>query len=177
MEKSTPQSQNRDKKHEQIYNQPSNGDEGEQDMMEEDNLEEFIEMLKAHQQKWEDEGNYVEAEMANNRVKELKKQLKERENSELEFRHQNDFQELEETHIAEFNNFNETWDNRMNDFQVHSAKLIQALEEKHQKEIEEFRQKVEQDNIDDFKKSPELLNLEQMQRNLAKQKGKFFSNF
>lgn len=35
-------------------------------------LEDAIKMLMGHQKKWEEEGKYVEAEMAKNRVKELK---------------------------------------------------------------------------------------------------------
>ena len=37
-----------------------------------ENLEGFIEILSQHQKKCEEEGKYVEAEMAMNRIKELK---------------------------------------------------------------------------------------------------------
>lgn len=135
-----------------------------------ENLEGFIDILTQHQKKCEEEGKYVEAEMAMNRIKELKKQLKDREDNELELRHQNDLYELEETHISEFNSFNEEWDKRMNEFQMHAAQLMQSLVEKQEEELKKYREEIYDKLGDHFKKSPELLNLETMQKNLAKQK-------
>lgn len=141
-----------------------------EEQYEEENLEGFIEVLTEHQLRCENEGKYVEAEMAKNRIKELKAQLKAREAQELENRHNADLAELEESHIQEFNNFNEEWDKRMNQFQVHSAQLIQSLEEKHEEEIKNHRTQLEEKMGEHFKKSPELLSLISMQKNLAKQK-------
>lgn len=154
---------------EDLRNQRSNDTGGEPGQQEEENLEGFIEILTEHQKKCEEDGKYVEAEMAKNRITELKNQLKARENEELEYRHQNDLYELEETHITEFNNFNEEWDKRMNEFQVHSAQLIQSLEEKHDNDLKLNRQELEKKMGDHFKKSPELLSMISMQKNLAKQ--------
>lgn len=89
---------------------------------------------------------------------------------ELQTRQQNENIELEETHIMEFNNFNQDWDNRMNEFQVHSSQLIKALEEKHIEEHDSFRKDVETTIPVKFKPSPELLNLRKIQISLAKQK-------
>jgi hypothetical protein len=140
------------------------------EVQEGENLEGFIEFLTEHQKKCEEEGKYVEAEMANNRVKELKKQLKAQHENELEMRHHGDLMELEEAHIQEFNNFNEEWDKRMNEFQIHSAQLIQALEEKQEQKLQEEHDQIDKKLGDSFKKSPELLSLISMQVNLAKQK-------
>ena len=139
-------------------------DEGEAD------IEEFIEILEEHCKNCEVEGKYVEAEMAKNRIKELKEQKKQMDLDELMTRQQNENIELEETHILEFNNFNQDWDKRMNAFQVHSSQLIKDLEGKHVAKHEEWR-----NNLDDkipvkFKPSSELLNLRRIQVNLAKQK-------
>jgi hypothetical protein len=150
--------------------QDQNYDSAEQPEQNVENLEGFIDILTQHQKKCEEEGKYVEAEMAMNRIKELKKQLKDRENSELEVRHQNDLYELEETHISEFNNFNEEWDKRMNEFQMHAAQLMQSLVEKQEEELKNYREQIYDKLGDHFKKSPELLNLETMQKNLARQK-------
>lgn len=108
--------------------------------------------------------------MAMNRVKELKKQLKERDNQELKLRHESDLAELEETHIHEFNNFNQEWDKIMHQFQVHAAELIKSLEEKHDQELEQEREQIIEKLGDRYKKSPELLSLLSTQKNLAKQK-------
>lgn len=157
-------------KQEVLRNQVSNTTNEEPVEQQEEDLEGFIQILTEHQKKCEEEGKYVEAEMAHNRIKELKEQLKQREENELQYRHQNDLYELEETHITEFNNFNEEWDKRMNEFQVHSAQLIQSLEEKHEKELKSHREELEQKMGDTYKKSPELLSMISMQKNLAKQK-------
>lgn len=139
-------------------------DEGEAD------IEEFIEILEEHCKQCEQSGKYVEAEMAKNRIKELKEQKKQMDMDELQTRQQNENIELEETHIMEFNNFNQEWDKRMNEFEVHSAQLVKALEEKHIAEHEEYRNSLEEKLPIKFKPSPELLNLRKIQVSLAKQK-------
>lgn len=139
-------------------------DEGEAD------IEEFIEILNEHCKQCEENGKYVEAEMAKNRIKELKEQKKQMDIDELLTRQQNENIELEETHILEFNNFNQEWDKKMNEFQVHSSQLLKALEEKHFAQHEEERNRLEDKVPIKFRPSPELLNLRRIQVNLAKQK-------
>lgn len=107
--------------------------------------------------------------MAKNRIKELKEQIKRRDEEELEMRNHSELFELEERHIDEFNAFNTKWDEKMNEFQIHSAQLIKALEEKHLEEVQEHREKAEDKIGDNFKASPELLNLQAIQKSLAKQ--------
>ncbi|CAI2376890.1 unnamed protein product [Moneuplotes crassus] len=136
----------------------------------EPSLEEYIEILSAHQKKCEEEGKYVEAEMAMNRVKELKEQLKNRDSEDLQLQHESDLAELEETHIQEFNAFNQEWDKIMNQFQIHASEMIRGLEEKHDQQLQEERDKFEEKLGDRFKKSPELLSLISTQKNLARQK-------
>jgi len=108
--------------------------------------------------------------MTNNRIKELKEEIKNRGNQELKMRHDSDLAELEETHISEFNTFNEEWDKHMNAFQIHSSELIKAMEEKHDNQLLEEREKIQAKFGDNFKRSPELLSLISTQVNLAKQK-------
>ena len=139
-------------------------DEGEAD------IEEFIEILEEHCKNCENEGKYVEAEMAKNRIKELKEQKKQMDLEELMNRQQNENIELEETHILEFNNFNQDWDKRMNAFQIHSSTLIKDLEQKHITKHEEWKEKLDEKIPIKFKPSSELLNLRRIQINLAKQK-------
>ena len=145
-------------------NQDKNQEEGEAD------IEDYIEILEEHCKQCEATGKYVEAEMAKNRIKELKEQKKQIDLDELQTRQQNENIELEETHILEFNNFNQEWDKRMNEFQVHSSQLIKALEDKHMAQHEEYRSQLDEKLSTAFKPSPELLNLRRIQVNLAKQK-------
>lgn len=133
-------------------------------------LEEAIELLKKHQLECEEDGRYVEAEMAMNRIKELKKQLEQQNKEDISLRHQGDLTELEETHIAEFNEFNQDWDKRMNEFQQHSAQLLASLDEKHEQQYQEERKNLEENMPDLFKGSPALIELHTQHRNLAKQK-------
>lgn len=115
-------------------------------------------------------GKYVEAEMAKNRIAELKDQKKQKDLDELNIRQQNDCLELEETHIMEFNQFNQTWDQRMNEFQQHGLGLIKEKEELQHRELEDKAKELEETLPNIFKPSAELLNLRQIERNLAKQK-------
>ncbi len=136
----------------------------------EGNIDDFIEILEQHQKECEVNGKYVEAEMAKNRIAELKDQKKNKESDELKIRQQNDCLELEETHIMEFNQFNQTWDQRMNEFQQHGMSLIKQLEDKHIQQLELYAQDLEKDLPTNFKPSAELLNLRKIQLSLAKQK-------
>ena len=147
-------------------------DQNKQDESVQDNIdiEEAIEILKEHQQKCEDDGRYVEAEMAMNRIKELKKQHQENTKCDLEEKHSNDLIELEESHIQEFNNFNSEWDSRMNEFQSHSKQLIDALEEKHEQQYLDRKGQLEEKTPEGFKPSTQLIGLKKMQISLAKQK-------
>lgn len=52
-----------------------------------ENLADFIKVLEDHRQTCEIEGKYVEAEMAKNRIEELKVQEYEREYAEMLHRH------------------------------------------------------------------------------------------
>lgn len=113
-------------------------------------------------------GKYVEAEMAKNRIAELKEQKKQKELDELNIRQQNDCLELEETHIMEFNQFNQNWDQRMNEFQQHGLGLIKEKEELQQRELEDKAKELEQTLPAVFKPSAELLNLRQIEQNLAR---------
>lgn len=157
-----------DNQHQQMEDGPQAEDkpqdEGEAD------VEEFIEILEEHCKNCEMEGKYVEAEMAKNRIKELKEQKKQMDFDELTTRQENENIELEETHILEFNNFNQEWDKRMNSFQIHSSQLIKELEGKHVGKHEEWRSKLDEKIPIKFKPSSELLNLKRIQVNLAKQK-------
>ena len=58
----------------------------------------------------------------------------------------------------------------MNEFQMHGLQLIKATEDKHIRDVEENRNDLEKELSINIKPSPELLNMRQIQANLAKQK-------
>ena len=58
----------------------------------------------------------------------------------------------------------------MNEFQMHGLQLMKATEDKHIRDLEENRNDLEKKLSINIKPSPELLNMRQIQANLAKQK-------
>lgn len=68
-----------------------------------DNIEEFLEILEEHQKNCEAEGKYVEAEMAKNRIVELKMRQEHNIREQLKQKQLKERMEVEEAHLMEFN--------------------------------------------------------------------------
>ncbi|CDW85760.1 UNKNOWN [Stylonychia lemnae] len=96
---------------------------------------------------------------AEKRIKQALFQKQEREKSDLE-----------KQHTDEFENFTMSWDQEIRNIQETSAILIEQMRQKHAREIEELRMYLEQSISLNFKPSPELLNLRKVQQTLSKQK-------
>jgi hypothetical protein len=58
----------------------------------------------------------------------------------------------------------------MNEFIEHASQLEKAMQDKHEQEIKDLRNTLDQTLPKEPKASPELLNLRRIQTNLAKQK-------
>ena len=108
--------------------------------------------------------------MAKNRIEELKLQDFNRRREELIYNQTKEREEVEQAHIMEYQEFNKNWDNTLAQMEAQDQQAIQALEEKHIRELEDNRQQLEQSLPMTFKHSAELLNLKNIQLNLAKQK-------
>ena len=63
------------------------------------------EVLQEHRKKCELEGNYVEAEMAKNRIEELKLQEGQKQMENMLLKQQQDKLEIEEAHTKEYEEF------------------------------------------------------------------------
>ena len=113
---------------------------------------------------------FIEAEMAKNRVSELKEQQYSLETQEMLFNHQQQREECEAAHIKQYQEFNQHWDRELQTAQDEDQQEIQSAENAHTKALEENRQKMETELPMTFKFSAELLNLRKIQTNLAKQK-------
>lgn len=72
--------------------------------------------------------------------------------------------------MAEFQNFNQIWDKKMAEFEQKAVDLEEALKERHQSELGEFIQRLQNDAPKRPKFSKDLLNLRQIEATLAKQK-------
>lgn len=99
--------------------------------------------MEEHRATCEQEGRYVEAEMAKNRIAELKEQEYARQMEEMVFMHQQQREECEQAHIKQYQEFNEHWDEQLQNAQQDDQNEIIALEDKHTHELEQNRQHLE----------------------------------
>jgi hypothetical protein len=87
--------------------------------------------MEDHLKTCQKENRYVEAEMAKQRIAELKEQEFNRQQEELIFVHEQQRQECERSHIAQYQEFNEKWEAKLTQAQEDDRSEIQALEQKH----------------------------------------------
>ena len=127
-------------------------------------------MLEDHRITCEKEGKYVEAEMAKNRVAELKQQDYDRRLQELIFNQTQQREECEQAHIKQYQEFNQQWDEDLLQTQKEDGQALAELENRHALEIETNRNMLEEKLPLTFKFSAELLNQQRIQDSLAKQK-------
>jgi len=112
----------------------------------------------------------VEAEMAKNRIIELKQQDLQKRREELLLQQAQEREEVENAHVEEYQTFNKQWDDVLNQLEQEQQNSILMLEDRHVKELEMNRQDLENKLPMTFKHSAELLNMKKIQINLAKQK-------
>ena len=147
-----------DQKHDALYADPP------------ENIEDFIKVLQEHMTKCEVEGQYVEAEMAKNRISELKIKDYENKKAELEFNQTQQRVECEEAHKKQYAEFNAQWDQDLLQTQQEDAQALGELEDKHTRELQQLKNDLENKLPLTFKFSPQLLNLQRVQASHAKQK-------
>lgn len=130
----------------------------------------YSKVLEEHRNTCEVEGKYVEAEMAKNRIAELKYQDYQRKLNELVFNQTQQREECENAHIKQYHEFNQQWDDDLLQTQQEDAQALGQLERQHQQELEKNNQELNEKLPMTFKFSPELLNLQKIQASLASQK-------
>lgn len=126
--------------------------------------------MEEHRKDCEMQGKYVEAEMAKNRIEELKIQDFNRRREHLIYNQAREREEVEEAHLMEYQDFNKRWDEALAQIEQQDQQAVRALEERHIRDLEENRQVLEAKLPLSFKQSAELLNLKQIQGQLARQK-------
>eukprot|EP01043_Picozoa_sp_COSAG02_P027673 COSAG02_NODE_1644_length_11524_cov_76.342232_4_plen_250_part_00 len=128
-------------------------------------------ILEEHRKNCEAQGKYVEAEIAKNRLEELRQHEFSRRKEALRSRQIAERLGVEEAHMLEFQQFNAAWDKKFEDYEHKAAELEEKMRERHQGEVMEFQSKVaEQMQNARPKFSKELLNIRRIQETLAKQK-------
>lgn len=102
---------------------------------EESAVAEFLEILEDHRKNCERQGKYVEAEIAKNRLEELKLHEENRRREAMRSRQIAERLGVEEAHMLEFQQFNLIWERKFGDFESHSQSLIDAMKERHGAEL------------------------------------------
>jgi len=138
--------------------------------LQEQDLPEYIQMLEDHQAVCEREGRYVEAEMAKNKIIELRNHLEISKREELLQSHFLEKEALEQEHLQEFAQFNEFWDSKMAEFNDQARAIEEQMIQRHHEEMGQFLEELEMSITTKPKDSAEILNLRKIQQTLAKQK-------
>mmetsp|Transcript_10597 Transcript_10597/g.20948 ORF Transcript_10597/g.20948 Transcript_10597/m.20948 type:complete len:267 (+) Transcript_10597:77-877(+) len=133
-------------------------------------VQDFLQILEEHRKNCERQGKYVEAEIAKNRLEELRQHEENRRREAMRSRQIAERLGVEEAHMLEFQQFNALWDKRMAEFEQKSADLEEAMKERHGTELMEYIRNAQSEPLRKPKFSKELLNLRKIQQTLAKQK-------
>ena len=99
-------------------------------------------ILEEHRKNCEAQGKYVEAEIAKNRLEELRQHEFSRRKEALRSRQIAERLGVEEAHMLEFQQFNAAWDKKFEDYEAKAAVLEEKMRERHQGEVMEFQAKV-----------------------------------
>ena len=81
-------------------------------------VHDFLEILEEHRKNCERQGKYVEAEIAKNRLEELKLHEENRRREAMRSRQIAERLGVEEAHMLEFQQFNMIWDKKMAEYEV-----------------------------------------------------------
>merc|ERR1712000_473657 len=133
-------------------------------------IQDFLDILEKHRIQCQKDGKFQEAELAKQRLIELRTQETQRKRDNLRSKQLSERLEVEEAHLLEFNQFNQQWDSRQQQYFEHAQELEAKMAEKHQQELEEFREKNESTIPLTSRPSTELLNHQKIQNVLAKSK-------
>jgi len=132
-------------------------------------VQDFLQILEEHRRNCERQGKYVEADIAKNRLEELKMHEENRRKEAMRSRQIAERLGVEEAHMLEFQQFNMVWDKKMEEYEQHAQELIMSMKERHAAELRQFQQAL-LDRQQRPKFSRELLDLRKIQDHLAKGK-------
>jgi hypothetical protein len=133
-------------------------------------VQDFLQILEEHRKNCERQGKYVEAEIAKNRLEELKLHEENRRREAMRSRQIAERLGVEEAHMLEFQQFNIVWDKKMQDYEERAAMLEEETKARHAQELANFQKHMIESISNKPKFSKELLNLRRVQETLAKAK-------
>lgn len=132
-------------------------------------VQDFLNVLEEHRKNCEAESKYVEAEIARNRLEELRLHEENRRREAMRSRQIAERLGVEEAHMLEFQQFNKVWDEKMQMYEENAGNLMSNLKARHKGDLQEFQEKlISKPLLPKFSK--ELLNLRKIQQHLARQK-------
>lgn len=109
------------------------------DIIEETTVEDFLKILKEHRNSCEKDGKYIEAEVARNRIEELRLHERNRRLQTLRSQQIAEKLGLEEANLLEFEQFNAHWDARRTELEAQAAKQLIFINEQHSLEMDELQ--------------------------------------
>uniref|UniRef100_A0A7S1TX53 Uncharacterized protein n=1 Tax=Phaeomonas parva TaxID=124430 RepID=A0A7S1TX53_9STRA len=130
-------------------------------------VQDFLQILEEHRKNCERQGKYVEAEIAKNRLEELRLHEENRRKEAMRSRQIAERLGVEEAHMLEFQQFNMVWDKKMSDYEERAESLVEAMKERHAAELRAFQDRLLTKQTR-AKFSRELLDLRRIQEHLAK---------
>ena len=132
-------------------------------------IADFLQILEEHRKNCEQQGKYVEAEVAKKRFDELKSHEANRRRESMKAQQVKERLGVEEAHMLEYQQFNSQWDQKCKDYETQSQNQMNAMKERHLDELKEFQQKLlEKQQKPKF--SPVLLNYRKIEEHLARSK-------
>ncbi|CCI48601.1 unnamed protein product [Albugo candida] len=132
-------------------------------------VSDFLRILDEHRKTCERQGKYVEAQVAKNRLQELKFHEHTRRIEAMRSRQIADRLGVEEAHMLELYQFNEAWDRKIQEYQDNIERLEGNLKEKQQNELFAFKEKLTESQSK-AKYSKDLLNLRRIEERLVRVK-------
>ena len=80
----------------------------------------YLKILEEHRKNCEQQGKYVEAEVAKNRLEELRAHENNRQKDAMQARQITEKLGVEEAHMLELQQFNKTWDKKISEHDKHA---------------------------------------------------------
>jgi hypothetical protein len=132
-------------------------------------IADFLQILEEHRKNCEQQGKYVEAEVAKNRYEELKSHEANRRLESMKAQQIKERLGVEEAHMLEFQQFNLLWDKKSKEYEDQCDNNTKAMKDRHLEELKEFQQKLlEKQQKPKF--STVLLNYRKIEERLARSK-------
>ena len=132
-------------------------------------IADFLQILEEHRKNCEQQGKYVEAEVAKRRFQELKSHEANRRRESMKSQHARDRMRVEDEHLLEYQKFNAQWDQKNKEFDEQSLHQLNTMKERHLEELKEFQQRL-LEKMQKPKWSPVLLDYRKIEEHLAKSK-------